>query len=96
MAALMLCYRSIAPCTCKDDIGASAICHLKGFAFRFNVQVGLNRLSLAALVAYPMALHSALLHRGYSQRMEVADCTLELTLYISSNFSVTELPFLNS
>ena len=26
-------------------------------------------LSLAALVAYPVALHSALLHRGYSQRI---------------------------
>ena len=28
MAGLMLCYHSIAPCTSKGDIGASAICHL--------------------------------------------------------------------
>ena len=32
-------------------------------------QVGLNRLPLAASLAYPMAFHSALLHRGYSQRI---------------------------
>ena len=25
---LMLCYNSIAPSTCKDDISASAVCHL--------------------------------------------------------------------
>ena len=28
MIALMLCYQSIAPSTCKEDISASAICHL--------------------------------------------------------------------
>ena len=28
MVALMLCYHSIAQSTCKDDISASAICHL--------------------------------------------------------------------
>ena len=28
MIALMLCYHSAAPSTCKDDISASAICHL--------------------------------------------------------------------
>ena len=28
MIALMLCYYSIAPSTYKDDISASAICHL--------------------------------------------------------------------
>ena len=27
MAALMLCYHSIAPYTCKDDISGSGICH---------------------------------------------------------------------
>ena len=50
-------------------ISASAICCLWRFVFRFNIQVGLNRLLLAALVAYPVVLHSALLHRGYSQRI---------------------------
>ena len=28
MAALLLCYHSIAPCTSKDGISAIAICHL--------------------------------------------------------------------
>ena len=28
MAALMLCYHSITPRTCKGDIRASAICHI--------------------------------------------------------------------
>ena len=69
MAALLLHYHSIAPCTSKCGISASAICHFWRFVFRFNILVGLNRLPLAALVAYPMALHSALLHRGYSQQI---------------------------
>ena len=30
MVALMLCYNSMAPSTCKDDISASASCHLRG------------------------------------------------------------------
>ena len=63
MAALMLCYYSIAPCTCKGDISVSAICHFYRIGFRFNIQVVLNRLLLAASVAYSMALHSALLKR---------------------------------
>ena len=70
MAALLLCYLSIAPCTCKDDISASAICRLQRFVFSFNISVGLIRRSFAALVAYHMAFHSALLHRGYRQRIE--------------------------
>ena len=69
MGTLLLCYHSMAPCTSKGGISARAICYLWRFAFSFNIQVGLNRLPLAALVAYPMALHSALLHRGYSQRI---------------------------
>ena len=31
MIALMLCYHSIALSSCKDDISASAICHLLRF-----------------------------------------------------------------
>ena len=55
MVALMLCYHSITPCTCKDDSSAS---------ISFKIQVDLNKLPLAALVAYPLALYSAFLHRG--------------------------------
>ena len=67
MVALMLCYNSIAPRTCKDDISASAICHLYRFSL-VNWCVGsLHRFPLAALVAYPVILRSTLLHRGYSQ-----------------------------
>ena len=69
MTALLLCCQSIAPCTSKGGISASAICHLWRFVFIFNIKVSLNRLPLAALVAYPMALRFALLHRGYSQRI---------------------------
>ena len=55
MTDLLLCY-SIAPCTSKGCISTSDICHLWRFLFSFNMYVGLNRLPLAALVAYPMAL----------------------------------------
>ena len=44
-----------------------------------------------------MSLSSALLHRGYSQRIGGVDCTLELTFHSSSAlFSVTEVTFLDS
>ena len=66
---LLLCYYSIATCTFKGGISASAICIFGGLFLGFNKQVGLNRLHLAAMVAYPVVLHSALLHRGYSQRI---------------------------
>ena len=69
MTALLLRYHSIAPCLSKGGISASAICPLWGFVFSFNILVGINRVPLATLVAYPMALLSALLHRGYSQRI---------------------------
>ena len=69
MTALLLRYHSVAPYISKGGINVSAICHLWRFVFSFNIQVGLNGHPLAALVAYPMALHSALLHRGYSQRI---------------------------
>ena len=69
MTTLLFCYHSMAPCTSKGGISASAIYNLWRFAFGFNIQVGLNRLPLAALVAYPMDLHFALLHREYSQRI---------------------------
>ena len=36
MTALLLCYHSIAPCTSRDGISASAICHLWGFVSSFN------------------------------------------------------------
>ena len=37
MTDLLLCYHSIAPCTSKDCISASAICHLWRFVFHFNI-----------------------------------------------------------
>ena len=55
MTALMP-YHSIAPCTSRGGISASAIYHLWRFVSSFNIYVGLNRLPLAALMAYPMAL----------------------------------------
>ena len=69
MAGLMLCYHSIAPCTYIGDIRASAICHLWRFIFSFSIKVGINRLSYAAVVTYPMALHFTFLHRGHSRRI---------------------------
>ena len=67
---LMLCCHTIAPRTCRENIGAGAICYLWGvvFVFIFNVWVGLNRLFLAASVDPSVALHSALLHRGSGLR----------------------------
>ena len=66
MEVFLICYHSIAPRTFKDYISACAIIHLSRFIF-FNGWVGLNRFSLATLVAYPIALHSALLRRKCSQ-----------------------------
>ena len=62
MRALFLFYHSIVSCTSKGGISASAIRHLWRFVFGFNKLVSLNRFPLAAMVAYPVALHSALLH----------------------------------
>ena len=93
MTVLLLCYHSIAPCTSKGDISASAICHLWRFDFSFDVQVGLNTLPLATLVAYPKAL----IIEGTVNELEVVDSTLELSFHSSSVlFSVTEFIFLNS
>ena len=69
MTALLLCYHSIAPCPFKGGISASAVCHLCRLVSSFHVYVGLNGLPLAALVAYPVVPHSALLHQGHSQRI---------------------------
>ena len=77
MIALLLCYHSVAPCTSKGGRSTSAICHL----WSFVIYAGLNRLPLAVLVVYPIALHSAMLHREYCQRLGVVDCTLELSFY---------------
>ena len=67
-SSLFFCH-SIAPCSFKDGTSASAICHLWKFVFSFNIYLSLNKLPLAALVAYPVALHSTLQHRCYSQRI---------------------------
>ena len=69
MVALMLCYHSIAPSTCKDDIRASAVCHLQRFSLVNWCVGGLHTFPLATLVVYSVILRSTLLHRGYSQRL---------------------------
>ena len=58
MALLMLYYHCSVSCICKGGISVSLSCDLELY---------LNRLSLAALVAYPIELHSALLLREHSQ-----------------------------
>ena len=42
-------------------------------------------LPLAALVALPMALHSDLLHRGYSQRIGLLELVRRPTISYNSN-----------
>ena len=85
MTTLLFCYHSMALCTSRGGISTSAICHLWRFAFSFNIQVGLNMLPLAALVAYPMALHSVCCIEGTVNEVEVVDCALELTFRSSSD-----------
>ena len=63
MIAILL-YHSIALCTYKGDISASAICHVWGL---YGILGSLTRLPIATVVACPATFHSALLHRGYSQ-----------------------------
>ena len=49
--------------------------------------VCLNLISLASMVAYTVALYSNLLHRGYSQRLDVVLAgmlSLELLIYFQS------------
>ena len=50
----------------------------------------------AALVAYSMALQSALLHREYINELEVFKWTIERTFIASDLFSIIELNFLTS
>ena len=64
MTPLLLCYHSMAPCTSKGGISACAICHRWGFLLVYSSIGRPNRLPLATVVACPVTLHSALLHRG--------------------------------
>ena len=80
MVALMLCYKSMAPGTCKDDISASDIWHLYKLIV---VKVGLHRFPLAVLLAYPVILRYTLLHREYSQWLWGSWLTHELALLSS-------------
>ena len=66
MTAVMRWYHSMASCVYKSDISASANCPLRRFRFVVWFIEGLRRLPLAAFVTYPVALHSALLYRGFS------------------------------
>ena len=65
MAAPMLYYHSTVSCTCKGGISASTICHHYRYILVFDIYVGLNRLPLAASMAYP--LHSSFLRHECSQ-----------------------------
>ena len=73
----------MAPSTCKDDISASAICHLERFSLVNMCIVGLHRFPLAALVAYPVILCLLCCIVGTVNDSEVIDYTHELTLLSS-------------
>ena len=65
IAALMLCYHSIATCTCKGDISALFPLDSRGWFLNLLYMLLLYRLLFAALAACPITLHSVLLYRGY-------------------------------
>ena len=69
LVALILCYNSISPSTFKDDISASAICHLWRFSLVNWFTGRPTMLPLAALVAYPVIFCSTFPHHGYSQQL---------------------------
>ena len=52
MAVFLLCYHSIAPCTSKGDISASAISHLWRFISIDSYIVGLHKLRLVISLAF--------------------------------------------
>ena len=63
MATFVLCYHSMAPCTCN---GTSVLVLFVIFRDLFLVLI--NRRPFAALVVYSIALYSALLHRRMEGR----------------------------
>ena len=65
----LLLYHSIALCASKGGISASVICHPWGVILVYGSIGWPNRLPLATVVACPVTLLSALLHRGDSQRI---------------------------
>ena len=59
MRVFLLCYHSIAPCTSKDVISASAICLVWRFiSIDWCIGVGLHKFGLAISVIFPVALIS--------------------------------------
>ena len=80
---LMLCYNSTAPSTCRNDISASAICHLQRFSL-VNWCIGRpTQVSSAALVAYSVFFILLSCIVSTVNDSEVVDCTHELTLISS-------------
>ena len=70
MAALLLSYHSIVAGTSRDDVSASAICQFWRFILVYSYIYLSLHVSLAAFVAYFVMQSFALLHRGYSRRIE--------------------------
>ena len=60
-------YNSTVPLTCQGSISAATVCLIYNLFQLFDIQVGLNKLPLAA-VAYSIALCSSLLHYECNQR----------------------------
>ena len=80
--ALMLCYHSIAPSTCKGDISASAICHLQRFSL-LNWCIG--RPTQVSSCCFGGLSCNSSFYFATSQVVndsEVVDCIHELTLLI--------------
>ena len=75
MAASIRCYDKVAPCTCKDDVSASVICHLyrfilvlfSGFARYYRSGLALklfNVILFLMLVQYARGFLELFLHLG--------------------------------
>ena len=62
LAALMLCYHSTAPCTCKTDISNSFICHLLRFISAYYI----GRLKLTSFNCFGSLSYSSLFITAFS------------------------------
>ena len=79
----MLCFRSITPNTCENDISVGAIVILRGLNLLIGVKVGLHRFPLASLVIYSLVTILLFYVVGTVNDVKVVDYTLELTLLSS-------------
>ena len=84
MVALMVCYNSIAPCASKDDISASAICHLRGSViWCIGRPTQVSSYCFGGLSCNFSLYFAALWVQTPVNDSEVIDCTHELTLLSS-------------